>query len=309
VSEVEKPSKSSDFVSLTREELGLILEAQDIIPFSSRKKENQDFIRVIGQYNKASWNCLRGNERFPFLLWTSLIVMISAFFFVPEFQDNILICIYYIFGAFYLLFLAVIPIYLLIKKKGFRIILRNFRKFLTNILYYMCSQIYVMISGIVLGYVYVSWTKDLYILISAAYEWRKFSEVILTSIISTTIILPCIWLVSTKKCLELTHKKWRSLSARTLVFIALPSFIVINSLVIHIAQYVENENLIAKGADSQNKLLEMQQLFWLKINFLSIGFCIILMCGIAVAYDFELSKKYQLKYGSLFKKALFKNQN
>jgi len=40
-----------------------------------------------------------------------------------------------------------------------------------------------------------------------------------------------------------------------------------------------------------------------------IGFCIILMCILAVAYDFELSKKYQLKYGSLFKKALFKNQN
>ncbi len=230
-------------------------------------------------------------------------------FFVPEFQDNILICIYYIFGGFYLLFLVVIPIYLLIKKKGFRITCRNFLKFLINILYYMCSQIDVMISGIVLGYVYVSWTKDLYILISAAYEWQNFSEVILTSIISTTIILPCIWLVSTKKCLELTHKKWRSLSARTLVFIALPSFIVINSLVIHIAQYVENENLIAKGADSQNKLLEMQQLFWLKINFLSIGFFIILLYGIAVAYDFELSKKYQLKYGSLFKKALFKNQN
>ncbi len=34
-------------------------------------------------------------------------------FFVPEFQDNILICIYYIFGGFYLLFLVVIPIYLL----------------------------------------------------------------------------------------------------------------------------------------------------------------------------------------------------
>lgn len=178
MSEVEKPSKSSDLVSLTREELGLILEAQDIIPFSSRKKENQDFIRIIGQYNKASWNCLRGNKRFPFLLWTSLIVMISAVFFVPEFQDNILICIYYIFGGFYLLFLVVIPIYLLIKKKGFRITCRNFLKFLINILYYMCSQIYVMISGIVLGYVYVSWTKDLYILISAAYEWQNFSEVI-----------------------------------------------------------------------------------------------------------------------------------
>lgn len=309
MSEVEEPSKSSDLVSLTREKLGLILEAQDIIPLSLRKKENQDFIRIIGQYNKASWNCLRGNERFPFLLWTSLIVMISAVFFVPEFQDNILICIYYIFGGFYLLFLVVIPIYLLIKKKGFRITCRNFLKFLINILYYMCSQIDVMISGIVLGYVYVSWTKDLYILISAAYEWQNFSEVILTSIISITIILPFIWLVSTKKCLELTHKKWRSLSARTLVFIALPSFIVINSLVIHIAQYVENENLIAKGADSQNKLLEMQPFFWLKINCLSIGFCIILMCILAVAYDFELSKKYQLKYGSLFKKALFKNQN
>ena len=93
-------------------------------------------------------------------------------FFVPEFQDNILICIYYIFGGFYLLFLVVIPIYLLIKKKGFRITCRNFLEFLINILYYMCSQIYVMISGIVLGYVYVSWTKDLYILISAAYEGR-----------------------------------------------------------------------------------------------------------------------------------------
>lgn len=33
--------ESSDFVSLTREELGLILEAQGIIPFSSQKKENQ----------------------------------------------------------------------------------------------------------------------------------------------------------------------------------------------------------------------------------------------------------------------------
>jgi hypothetical protein len=89
----------------------------------------------------------------------------------------------------------------------------------------------------------------------------------------------------------------------------LPSFANTLYLVIYIVQYVENENLIAKGADSQNKLLEMQQLFWLKINFLSIGFFIILLYGIAVAYDFELSKKYQLKYGSLFKKALFKNQN
>ncbi|MDJ0500525.1 MAG: hypothetical protein PX483_06635 [Nostocales cyanobacterium LE14-WE4] len=43
MSEVEEPSKSSDLVSLTREELGLILEAQDIIPLSLRKKENQDF--------------------------------------------------------------------------------------------------------------------------------------------------------------------------------------------------------------------------------------------------------------------------
>ena len=86
VLEVKAQPENSDFVSLTREELGLILEAQDIIPFFSWKKENQDFIRIIGQYNKASWNCLRGNERFPFLLWTSLIVMISAFFLFQSFK-------------------------------------------------------------------------------------------------------------------------------------------------------------------------------------------------------------------------------
>lgn len=215
--EVEKPSKSSDLVSLTREELGLILEAQDIIPLPLRNKENQVFIRIIGQYTKASWNCLRGNKTFPFLLWTSLIVMISAFFFVPEFQDNIFTCIYYIFGAFYLLFLLVIPIYLLIKKKGFRIIRRNFTEFLRNICYYIFSHIYVIILGIVLGSLYVSWTKETYILISAAWDWWNFSKISLIPVISTAVISLWIWLVSAKKYLELTHKKWCNLSISSLL--------------------------------------------------------------------------------------------
>ena len=43
MSEVEEPSKSSDLVSLTREELGLILEAQDIIPFIFAQKRKSRF--------------------------------------------------------------------------------------------------------------------------------------------------------------------------------------------------------------------------------------------------------------------------
>lgn len=138
-------------------------------------------------------------------------------FFVPEFQDNIFTCIYYIFGAFYLLFLLVIPIYLLIKKKGFRIIRRNFTEFLRNICYYIFSHIYVIILGIVLGSLYVSWTKETYILISAAWDWWNFSKISLIPVISTAVISLWIWLVSAKKYLELTHKKWCNLSISSLL--------------------------------------------------------------------------------------------
>jgi len=206
---------------------------------------------------------------------------------------------------------GVVPICFFIKRKGFRSVfqnLQNFLKFLMNICYYIFSHIYVIILGIVLGSLYVSWTKEIYILISAAWDWWNFSKVSLIPVISTTVISLWIWLVSAKKYLELTHKKWCNLSISSLLLAMLPSFANTLYLVIYIVQYVENENLIAKGAVSADKLLKTQPFFWLKINCISIGFFIILLYGIAIIYDFELSKKYQLKYGSLFKKALFKNQ-
>lgn len=204
---------------------------------------------------------------------------------------------------------GVAPICFFIKRKGFRSVFQNFLKFLMNICYYIFSHIYVIILGIVLGSLYVSWTKEIYILISAAWDWWNFSKVSLIPVISTTVISLWIWLVSAKKYLELTHKKWCNLSISSLLLALLPSFINIPYLVVCIAQYVENENLIAKGAVSADKLLKTQPFFWLKIHCLSIGFFIIMLYGIAIIYDSELSKKYQLKYGSLFKKALFKNQN
>jgi len=312
VSEVEKPSKSSDFVSLTREELGLILEAQDIIPLSLRKKEIQVFISLVDEYITNSWNWLKLDKLFLFFAGSLSVILIITGVFFPDVENIVLFCACVVFVVFYFMVFGVVPICFFIKRKGFRSVfqnLQNFLKFLMNICYYIFSHIYVIILGIVLGSLYVSWTKEIYILISAAWDWWNFSKISLIPVISTTVISLWIWLVSAKKYLELTHKKWCNLSISSILLAMLPSFANTLYLVIYIVQYVENENLIAKGADSQNKLLEMQQLFWLKINFLSIGFFIILLYGIAVAYDFELSKKYQLKYGSLFKKALFKNQN
>ncbi len=311
MSEVEKQSKSSDFVSLTREELGLILEAQDIIPFSSRKKENQIFISIVNEYTINSWNWLKLDKVFLPFVTILCVVLISTSVFFPGSEDIALFYAGVVYLGFYCVVFGVAPICFFIKRKGFRSVFQNFQNFLKfwmNICYYIFSHIYVIILGIVLGSLYVSWTKEIYILISAAWDWWNFSKVSLIPVISTTVISLWIWLVSAKKYLELSHKKWCNLSISSLLLALLPSFISIPYLVVCIAQYVENENLIAKGAVSADKLLKTQPFFWLKIHCLSIGFFIIMLYGIAIIYDSELSKKYQLKYGSLFKKALFKNQ-
>jgi len=309
--EVEEPPKSSDLVSLTREELGLILEAQDIIPLSLRKKENQVFISLVDEYTTNSWNWLKLDKLFPFFVGILSVILIITGIFFPDFENIVLFCAGVVFFVFYCMVFGVVPICLLIKRKGFRIIFQNFREFSINICYYIFYHIYVIILGIVLGSLYVSWTKETYILISTAWDWCNLSKESLIPVISTAVISLWIWLVSAKKYLELTHKKWCNLSISSLLLAVLPSFTNTLYLVIHIVQYIENENLIAKGAVSADKLLELlkiQPFIWLKIHCLSIGLFIIMLYGIAIIYDFEVSKKYQSKYGSLFKKALFKNQ-
>ncbi len=101
---------------------------------------------------------------------------------------------------------GVVPICLLIKRKGFRIIFQNFREFSINICYYIFYHIYVIILGIVLGSLYVSWTKETYILISTAWDWCNLSKESLIPVISTAVISLWIWLVSAKKYLELLIK-------------------------------------------------------------------------------------------------------
>jgi len=98
VSEVEELSKSSDLVSLTREELGLILEAQDIIPLSLRKKENQVFISLVDEYITNSWNWLKLDKLFLFFAGIlSVILIITGVFFSRRRKYSFILCLRCIF--------------------------------------------------------------------------------------------------------------------------------------------------------------------------------------------------------------------
>lgn len=126
------------------------------------------------------------------------------------------------------------------------------------------------------------------------------------SIILTTVIVFFIWINLVPKYLRLIHKKWSGKKVENLLPLALPSFVVILELVTYIARYV----LIDIDIDEAGKdLLQGQPRLWFKININSISLCIMMLYGTVIAYDFNISKKYALKYNSLFKKASFKNKS
>lgn len=91
--------KSSDLVTLTREELGVILESQNIVPLSLQEKKNYVYISMIEEYTSASWNFLKLDTIFPILARVVVIVLLSSIVFELG-LDRV---VFYAIGLFYLL--------------------------------------------------------------------------------------------------------------------------------------------------------------------------------------------------------------
>jgi hypothetical protein len=302
--------KSSDLVTLSREELGVILESQNIVPLSLQEKENYVYISMLREYTNASWNFLKLDTIFPILAYAVVAVLLSNIVF--ELGLNKIVV--YAISLFYLLVFAVLPIIFARKKGVFKLSFQNIKKFFVNIFYFYVVR-YIVIGGAVFGISYANIMKELFTLVlefckllnqhSIHYIGISFEDKTLElSIILTTVSVFFIWIILVQEYLVLIHKKWRSKKVRDLLPLALPCFMSILLLVSYIAQYV----LI--DLDGAGKELSQNQLrLWLKINVSSIGLCIIMLYGTVMAYDFNISKKYELKYSSLFRKASFKNES